>query len=97
MRIVPTVGRVVHFWPAVHHLEAREPTAQPQAAIVTYVHGEECVNLAVFGPGGETRPQTSVRLQQTDSEAIDPRDAHATWMPFQVGQAKAQAASPPPA
>jgi hypothetical protein len=97
MRIVPTIGRVVHFWPAVHYLEQRPADAQPQAAIVAYVHGEECVNLAVFSPGGEVTPMTSVRLQQTDSDPIDPRDAHATWMPFQVGQAKAQAATPPAA
>jgi hypothetical protein len=97
MRIIPTVGRVVLFWPDVHYLEKRPEGEQPQAAIVTFVHGEECVNLAAHRHTGESYAQTSVRLQQSDSEPLtDPRDPHATWMPFQLGQARAQIPQPSP-
>lgn len=77
--ITPTVGRVVWFHPDHAH-------DQPQAAIITYVHSERIVNLAAFGPDGNTSPRASVRLLQ-DGEVNDEGEMYAVWMPYQVGQA----------
>lgn len=58
----PSIGRIVHFYPNTGadvsmDEAARRQTAQ--AAIITRVFSDECVNLAVFGDMG-TLIQTSV-------------------------------------
>lgn len=94
--IKPTVGRVVWFW-----LEGADPVAidlfhkahaagewigiQPQAAIIAYVHGDYCVNLAVFDHDGIPQSRTSVPLWQ--GEDARPAWMHCEWMPYQKGQA----------
>jgi len=87
--IKPTVGRVVWFWtkkPVDEH-------QQPQAAIVAHVWGDRCVNLAIFDPNGNAipHPPTSVRLVQEGDE-LPAEGQYATWMPYQIGQSKAQQA-----
>jgi hypothetical protein len=84
--IVPTIGRQVWFWPSTAFME--RPT-QPMAATVCFVHNERMVNLQVIDPNGNARPALSVYLRQPDEEA--PSGGYCEWMPFQVGQAKAQA------
>lgn len=83
--IVPTIGRQVWFWPSTALLE--RPT-QPLAATVCFVHNERWVNLQVIDPNGNARPVCSVQLRQPEDEV--PAGAYCEWMPFQVGQAKAQ-------
>ena len=39
--MTPTVGRIVHF-------KRTDSSTQPLAAIITYVHSADCVDLAVF-------------------------------------------------
>jgi hypothetical protein len=88
--IKPTVGRVVWFYP-----KDRVHSHQPHAAIVTSVHGDRCVNLAVFMPNGVpmSHPPTSVTLVQ-EGDAIPEGACYCCWMPHQLGQAKAEAARP---
>lgn len=90
--IKPTVGRVVWFWPNGVPLAAVD--AQPHAALVTHVHGDECVNLAVFDANGNPYPRHSVMLHQ-DENVPRPTSPHASWMPYQVGQAKKHEAEAP--
>ncbi len=74
--ITPTIGRVVHY---------RENSQGPFAAIVTAVHGENCVNLSVFGLGGTASTnRTSVILRQPEDDHPGPGVAHCHWMPYQV-------------
>jgi hypothetical protein len=58
----PSIGRIVHYHGepgdcAVHGI---------QAAVITYVHSDTCVNLAVFDHNGESRGETSVCLGGPD-------------------------------
>jgi hypothetical protein len=85
--IKPSIGRVVWYHPAGPIVPAG---AQPLAALVTYVHSDTCVNLAVFDSNGVASSQTSVFLDQGDGGAV-PDSGYCEWMPYQIGQAaKAQ-------
>lgn len=81
--IKPTIGRVVWFHPA-----GSSNDDQPLAAIVAHVWSDTCVNLAVFDANGIASNQTSVFLFQGDSDR--PSSSYCEWMPYQIGQAKAQ-------
>jgi hypothetical protein len=83
--IKPTVGRVVWYRPAV-------PQAQPNAAIVVYVHDDRHVNLTVFSRDGGTFGMSDVYLLQDDLlddhiDAIKHGGNYCEWMPYQKGQA----------
>lgn len=89
--IKPTVGRVVWFYPAGH-----QEGEQPLAAIIAHVWSDTCVNLAIFCRNGSPlpNPPTSILLVQEGNER--PSGGHyCTWMPYQIGQAKAQEADAP--
>lgn len=75
--------RVVWYWDG----EASEG-AQPRAAIVAHVWSDTCVNLAVFDANGVATSRTSVLLHQEGNPK--PLAYFAEWMPYQIGQAKAQ-------
>lgn len=86
VRIVPTVGRVVNFWPGAGDPLARLDIKQPLPAIVAYVHPDASyLNLAVFDANGVANSRTSVLLVQ-DGEP-KPEGSFAAWMPYQTGQA----------
>lgn len=82
--IPPTVGRVVYFWPSADFRS--QEGAQPQAAIIAYVHGERMVNIAGFDCNGAPFSQTSVQLAQPGDAEV-PKGSFVEWMPFQIGQA----------
>lgn len=87
--IKPTIGRKVWFW-------AHEPAGgyeghQPEDATVVFVFNESMVNLRVTDHSGNSRAETSVFLWQGEGE--QPVTRHAQWMPYQLGQAKAQSAA----
>lgn len=78
--IKPTISRVVWFHPS-----GTSEDKQPLAAIVCYVHSDECVNLAIFDENGVASSATSRFLWQGDGER--PTGDYAEWMPYQKGQA----------
>lgn len=88
--ITPTVGRVVWYRP--NELDPiRLDSKQPLAALVTYVHSDNMVNLVVFDPNGTAAGRTSVTLVQ-DGDPILGGSSYCEWMPYQKGQAaKAEA------
>ena len=81
--IAPSIGRVVWFTP---HINDSIKSDQKMAALVTYVHGNECVNLAVFDANGNNHSRCSVHLLQDDVQGAE-TGYYAEWMPFQKGQA----------
>jgi hypothetical protein len=91
--ITPTVGRVVWFYPPSNSIEtgfSGPAEGEPLAAIIARAWNDSMVNLTVFDASGRPHPRTSVPLVQEDK--IAPRGNYCTWMPFQKGQARAQAA-----
>jgi hypothetical protein len=84
--ITPTIGRQVWYWRDL----TRTPELQPEAATVCYVHGDSMVNLQVIEHNGVARSEIEVSLRQPQDPEWTGR--HCEWMPFQIGQAKAQAA-----
>jgi len=81
--IKPSIGRVVWFTESQAARKANN--GQPFAAIVTYVHSDSLVNLAVFDANGGCIPKTSVFLHQPEDDT--PQNYYCEWMPYQVGQA----------
>lgn len=93
--IHPTVGRVVWFYPATNTAEggfARHADGGgPYAALVAHVWSDHLVNLSVFDANGTPHSRTSVAMLHDDEQAANSDSAFCMWMPFQKGQAKAQA------
>jgi len=87
--IKPTVGRVVWYWPM-----GRDHTAQPNAAVIAYVHSDTCINVGGFDSNGKPFSDTSVMLlQDAESYGNPSGGAWCKWMPYQIGQAaRAEAA-----
>jgi hypothetical protein len=73
----PTVGRIVHFHPR---------TGVTHAAIITFVHSETCVNLAVFDSSGGSDGKTSVQLVAPGQPKPE-FGFFCEWMPYQVEKA----------
>jgi hypothetical protein len=95
-KITPTVGRVVWFYPHANaQFDGFSPPVpgQPLAAIIAAVLMSGDLNLAVFDAVGVAHSRTVVPLVQEGDEA--PADGYfATWMPYQIGQAKKHADEP---
>ena len=88
--IIPTVGRVVYFTPAAVDDQSIIPDWQSGvcAALVTAVHNENCVNLAVFDVSGNQYARCSVCHVSTVSADDDVKKYDTwDWMPYQKGQA----------
>lgn len=83
--IIPTVGRVVWYWPAYNPNLPPVPNQQPFAAIVACVWGDRKVNLHVINHDGAPFAAKEVQLLQGDD--LVPRNAYCAWMPYQKGQA----------
>lgn len=86
--IKPTIGRVVHFY-----FSKFRKDGQPQAAIISYVHSDNRVNLAAFDKNGSSYPAKGIQLVQ-EGEALPEQLPYATWMPYQIGQAKKEEVKP---
>lgn len=96
--ITPTIGRRVWYYPSAYdrgELEHKPPsviradTTQPCDAGICYVHGDRLVNLTVADHNGRMHARTSVTLLQKGDPTPPAGMAYATWMPYQLGQAKA--------
>lgn len=88
--IKPSIGRVVWFWISG---DIPDRGAQPNAALVTFVHNDELVNLTVFSDVGYPGAYTNIPLWQGEGER--PQGRHCEWMPYQKGQAAKQEAQVP--
>ena len=67
--IKPTVGRVVHFFPATTDPLHRDD--EPLAATIVRVWSNSCVNLALFDGNGHLHRRSSVLLHQEENERPD--------------------------
>lgn len=84
--IIPTVGRVVHFFPS-EALRARKDLGfGPLAAIVAHVHHEYLINVGVFSPNGHVFAVQDVPLLQ-DGDVAREGEGYCAWMDYQKGQA----------
>jgi len=82
--ITPTNGRVVLYTPA----EAQYSIpceGLKLAAIISHVHPDGSVNLAIFGSDGTMAARKHVPLVQEGD--LIPAGGYAQWMPYQLGQA----------
>lgn len=79
--ITPTIGRVVWVIRPYDTLDIK----QPEVGLVTYVHGDCCINVAGFNRNGTPFSLTSLTLVQDDEPK--PMGNFACWMPYQKGQA----------
>lgn len=86
--ITPTIGRKVWYWP--FPTERSESGTQPFDATVAFVHPTGTINVAIISElGYAMTPRHHVRLRNTPEEA---QPGECSWMPWQAGQARAQAA-----
>lgn len=87
--IKPTIGRVV--W--VHRAN---DDVHEQPGIICHVHHDNLINVGGFDEEGNPFKAVNVWLQQEGEDVpTENRLLWAEWMPFQIGQAKAQAAETP--
>lgn len=91
VKIIPTVGRVM--WYYVEGGAGYVKEQPPQAGIVAAVNNEGNVNLGVLSFTGIPYGVTGVPVWQGEGEP--PIDPFCMWMPYQKGQAAAQAAKVP--
>jgi hypothetical protein len=87
--IVPTIGRQVWYWQngLKRQRSLADPSQQPEAATVVFVHNDRCVNLQVLDDLGHAHRFTSIQLVQPDDRWTADTGPHCQCMPFQVGQA----------
>lgn len=97
-RITPTIGRKIYYYPdrasdiSADSALTSMANHDPFDATVIYVWGDGVlVNLSVIDHVGTICARHSVPLIQED-DAIPQVGGYAKWMPYQVGQATAQAA-----
>jgi hypothetical protein len=83
--IQPTVGRVVlfHHCGGLSHLVSHGPVL---ACLIAHVWNDRLINVGGFDSNGMAFGRTSVRLLQ-DDDVAGKNEIHATWMPYQKGQA----------
>lgn len=84
--IPPTIGRKVWFFDPSSH-DQRE-----QDATIIDVQDDRSVSLFIINRGGTTSVRHSVYLVQEGDEPTPVPNGYATWMPYQIGQAKKHAA-----
>jgi hypothetical protein len=91
--IKPSIGRKVWYWQVSG--AGVIDNAQAFDATVVFVHPDGLVNLNVRDHSGYSHKVANVELHDpADGSVGREEDAHgkgnyATWMPYQVGQAKA--------
>lgn len=90
--ITPSIGRKVWFYDAAPERHSaqmvRYDDSQPMDATVIYVWSPTCVNLRVTDHAGIMHTRTSVPLRDPAEGDAHGKEYVATWMPYQMGQAK---------
>lgn len=84
--IKPTVGRMLHYYPASEDGGASITFGRPLAATIAHVWNDSCINIAYLDTSGVWRSKTSVLLVHEDDDAR-PGAGYCVWMPYQKGQA----------
>jgi hypothetical protein len=92
VKITPAPGRVMWYYPAYGEPYADDAPLAAQVAKV--LEDGARVNVSVLNPGGVPFPAQNVPVVQ-EGEAPEEGVAFVTWMPYQIGQAKA-AVTPAP-
>ena len=92
--IVPTVGRVVWYWPQATpgtepSDDPSQPKRQPHAATIAYVIDDTKVNLSVVDHAGVQYGVCGVTLHMPTCDVIG--GGYAQWMPYQAQQAEKKA------
>lgn len=90
MRIEPTVGRIVWFYPTPQDSRNKGRGEQPLAAIIVHVNDDATLNLNVNGALGGVTPCLGIPIAQSDDDQKEYQRhgmAYAAWMPYQKGQA----------
>lgn len=88
MKIVPTNGRIMWYYPGNSLGEIiQHDRTKPLAAIVCHVWGDHMVNLDVIDSSGRHHSRTSVPIVQYESPYTAGESPYAVWMPYQVHQA----------
>ena len=91
--IQPTVGRKVHYRTGNNDHEMHKlNTDDPLDATIVGVWEDGLINVVVFDCNGKMYTRNGIRLRQ-EGQTIS-NQPYCEWMPFQVGQAKAQAVTP---
>lgn len=99
--ILPTVGRVVWYWPdgdEIHRDTGRlnlRDIEQPFRADVCHVNADGTINISGNDHDGYAFVRRNVTLLQGDHEGTSLPRPFCSWMPYQRGQA-AKADAPPP-
>lgn len=97
--IVPTIGRKIWLWLSGVDRMAYEkaladgnqhPSLQPLDASICYTHSDTLINVTAANGSGDVSAHTSVELIQAGVPWDANTGKHCQWMPYQVGQAKAQ-------
>lgn len=84
MKIIPTVGRMVHYWPdASEHIDRNDE--QPLSGQIAGVNSDGTINLQILDCRGCARSRVGVVLIQENDER--PLHSFAEWMAYQKGQA----------
>lgn len=86
--ITPTIGRKVWYWPASNENVVRNGD-QPMDATIVYVWHDRKVNVIVFDHAGNQLTRPNTMMLQGD-EMYKPIGSYCVWMPYQIGQARAQ-------
>lgn len=92
---IPTVGRKVWYYPSTDEhdddshmiIHKRDGEAQPLDATVIAVYADDIVNLVIFDIHGHIFARRNVKLL-ADGERRPSMGRYATWMPYQISQAK---------
>lgn len=91
--IVPTIGRKVWLWSSTAGAPSNccLDSKQPYDGSIVFVHDNGTINVAFFDHMGQAGFAGNVPIynpqQETDSH-MGGGSFYATWMPYQVGQAK---------
>ena len=85
--IVPTVGRMIHYWPGSDEITLSRPLAALVCAVIDDTH----VNLTVYAAhGGSIEGRQNVEIVEDDTVLYGKYAGYARWMPYQSAVAKGE-------
>lgn len=91
--IKPEVGRVILFWPGPQTPGICHDFKKPYSGRIAYPWNDRMINVEYIDHNGTHHRTTSVQLLQ-DNDPKPDGVPFATWMPYQVEQAKVHDRAP---